>query len=500
MRIDPWASQQSTDYARLRDEFGIQAFDPDAMPVEPSPLMERGVIFGERGFGTVLHAMQRADPWGVLTGLMPSGPMHFGHKLVMDQVTYYQRLGADVTITIADIEAWAMRGLSLEKSREIAIRNYVRNYLALGLDPSTAQIYFQSKRQAVKDLSWKLGRKVNWSKMEAIYGFGGETNMGHAIAPLVQVGDILHVQLPEYGGPRPIVVPVGVDQDPHIRLTRDLALANRVFKLQEAPGGNALLTVSDSQNDAAVTQLYDSMKALVARTSETPAFQASETSREFYKEWRKQLEKSEKATAKGGVDVRASQMAAILLAVRGLGLETLGFDKRATTPNAPHGVMEIKGYTPDAGPTLDRALARIESDTGNFGFLPPAATYHRFMQGLTGGKMSSSKPETHISLEDTPEEAAKKMGGALTGGRETAEEQRRLGGRAEECMVYETYVYHLVPDKKELNALYTACKSGAMLCGECKGIAKEKVRVFMKGLQEKRDETEHLVSQIVREN
>lgn len=498
MRIDPWASSQSTDYQRLRDEFGIEAFDPDVLP-EPSPLMQRGVIFGQRGFAPVAHAIRRAEPWGVMTGLMPSGPMHFGHKLVMDQVTYYQKLGADVTITVADIEAWATRNLTLERSREIAEEHYIVNYLALGLDPKTAQIYFQSKRQAVKDLSWKLGRKVNWSTMEAIYGFGGTTNMSHAVAPLVQVGDILAPQLPEHGGPRPIVVPVGVDQDPHIRLTRDLALANRLFKLQDGGGGKGLITVSDSQNEAAVAQLWQQAKAHVARIAETPTFQASETSREFYKEWRKQVERTEKAIAKGQ-DVRAAQMAAILLAVRGTAIETLGYDRRGITPNPPHGVMEIAGFSPTESPTLDASLAKIESQMGGFGFLAPASTYHRFMGGLQGGKMSSSKPESHIALTDTPEQAEKKIGSALTGGRETAEEQRRLGGRAEECMVYETYVYHLVPDQKELQSLYERCKSGAMLCGECKGIAKGKVHAFMKDLKEKRDERVHLVKELVRED
>jgi tryptophanyl-tRNA synthetase len=497
LRIDPWASQQSTDYARLRDEFGIQAFDPDVLP-EPSPLMRRGVIFGQRGFDPVARAIKRAEPFGVLTGLMPSGPMHFGHKLVMDQAAYYQRLGADVTITVADVEAWATRNMSLEKAREYAFRYYIPYYLALGLDPKNAQIYFQSKRTAVKDLSWKLGRKVNWSTMESIYGFTGSTNMSHAVAPLVQVGDILHVQQPEHGGPRPVVVPVGVDQDPHIRLTRDLALANRIFKIQPGAEGSALVTVSDSQNAAAVAELFESIRAHVARAAETPTFLASETSREFLKEWRKESERALKA--KGKPEEREAELRAILLAVRGLGLETLGFDKRGISINAPHGVLDVRSFSASETSDLDRSLAQIEAAIGGFGFLPPAATYHRFMQGLQGGKMSSSKPESHISLEDSPEEAAKKMGSALTGGRETAEEQRRLGGRAEECMVYETYVYHLVPDQKELSELYRRCKSGEMLCGECKGIAKEKVRAFMKDVQEKKAEREHLVKELVRDD
>jgi tryptophanyl-tRNA synthetase len=498
MRIDPWASQQSTDYARLRDEFGIEAFDPDVLP-EPSPLMERGVIFGHRGFDRVARAVRRGDPWGVLTGLMPSGPMHFGHKLVLDQVTYYQRLGADVTVTIADIEAYATRGFSLEKSREIAIENYVKNYLALGLDPKSAQIYFQSKRTAVKDLSWKLGRKVNFTSMQAIYGFGGETNMAHMVAPLVQVGDILHVQLPEYGGPRPIVVPVGVDQDPHIRLTRDLADAHRWFSLKNVAGEakGTFMTVSDSQSDAAVAQLYATVVAYLARVRATPEFLDKEANRELLAQWEKEV--ANVARQKPGEE-RAAMLRAILTAVRTLGLERVGLDRRAMKLNAPYGVIELSRLSPQDRPEVDDSLARLESAMGGFGFLPPAATYHRFMQGLTGGKMSSSKPETHIALDDKPEDAAKKMGAAQTGGRETAEEQRRLGGRADQCMVYETYVYHLVPDRDELKKLYDDCTSGKMLCGECKGIAKEKVRVFLKDVQEKRAQREHLVKEIVRED
>ena len=495
MRIDPWASSQSTDYQRLRDEFGIQAFDPEMLP-EPSPLMQRGVIFGQRGFEHVARAIRRADPWGVLTGLMPSGPMHLGHKLVMDQVTYYQRLGGDVTITVADIEAWSTRGLSLEKCREIAYEHYIPNYLALGLDPKSAHIYFQSQRERVKDLAWKLGRKVNWSAMEAIYGFGGGTNMGHAIAPLVQVGDILAPQLAQAGGPRPIVVPVGVDQDPHIRLTRDLAESNRLFSIKERKEGGALVALSDSQNDAAVKELYAAMEKLMAKLAGDGAFLSKEGNREFLVEWKKLVD----AVAKAKPDAQKNaQLKAALAGVRTLGLERVGFERRGLTINAPYGVVEVRSFMASERLDLDRALAQLEQDLGGFGFLAPAATYHRFMGGLQGGKMSSSKPDSHISLIDTPESAEKKMGSALTGGRETAEEQRRLGGRAEECMVYETYVYHLVPDQKELASLYERCKSGAMLCGECKGIARSKVHAFMKDLREKRDERAHLVKEIVRD-
>ena len=60
------------------------------------------------------------------------------------------------------------------------------------------------------DLNW--GEELIFQEFEAIYGFSGDTNLAHVQAPMVQVGDIVHPQLEEYGGLRPIVVPVGMDQ------------------------------------------------------------------------------------------------------------------------------------------------------------------------------------------------------------------------------------------------------------------------------------------------
>ncbi len=46
---------------------------------------------------------------------------------------------------------------------------------------------------------------------------------------------------------------------------------------------------------------------------------------------------------------------------------------------------------------------------------PPTSTYHKFMTGLQGGKMSSSIPESYIALTDKPEDGAKKVMRAKTG-------------------------------------------------------------------------------------
>ena len=166
MKIDPWSSTTYQDYTRLRDEFGIEEFTENLWNDMPNPnkLFRRGVVFGHRGFQLIHDAVKKGKSWAVLTGLMPSGKMHLGHKMVIDEVIYYQSIGADIFIAVADIEAFATRGYTLEETEEMALNEYIPNYIALGLKPEKCRIYFQSKNQDVKDLAYILGKKVNWSR------------------------------------------------------------------------------------------------------------------------------------------------------------------------------------------------------------------------------------------------------------------------------------------------------------------------------------------------
>jgi len=151
---------------------------------------------------------------------------------------------------------------------------------------------------------------------------------------------------------------------------------------------------------------------------------------------------------------------------------------------------------------LDRGeaeeLARqVEVDNGGYGFVPPSSIYHRFMTGLTGGKMSSSVPASHISLLDDPAEGYDKVKSATTGGRETAEEQREKGGKADECPVYELYAYLLANDDDEFAAeVYEECVGGERLCGDCKEQAATLMREFLEDHQEKREEAEELLGDL----
>jgi len=396
------------------------------------------VVFGHRGFEMIHKAIVQKKPWAILTGLMPSGRMHLGHKMVIDEVLYYQSLGADIFIAVADIEAYATRGFTLEETKELAMNEYIANYIALGLDPKRCHLYFQSKHQDVKDLAFLLGKKVNWSQMVATYGFEGSTNMAHIFSPLVQTGDILHVQLEKYGGIRPTLVPVGVDQDPHIRLSRDIAQAHRLYNV----------TVTKDNRIGVFVKVDTNVKALLDAAEKT--------------------------------------------------LTTLGFSdlKRITDYKA----IYINLAKEEDIPRIDEALAKIEPSYHGYGFLQPSSTYHRFITGLTGEKMSSSKPESAIFLTDTPQEAKKKIMNAKTGGAVSLEEQKKTGGKPDECMVYELFLYHLIEDDNELKSIFESCKKGELMCGMCKKRAAELMEHLLLDLQEKRKNASDQVKEVLREH
>ncbi len=364
IKIDPWGTAVPEDYAKLMEEFGIEPFTDllDRLP-KAHHLMRRRVIFGHRDFGRVLDAMLSGEKFVVMTGLMPSGRMHIGHKLVIDQLIWYQDLGAKIYLCIADLEAYSARNVTFQEAYRLAVDEYLVNYQALGLDLERCHVYFQSRSNAVRHLAYVLAKKVNFNEMRAIYGFAGDSNIAHIFYPMIDVADILHPQLSEFEGPCPTVVPVGVDQDPHIRLARDVA-------------------------------------------------------------------------------------------------------------------------------------ARFQNE---FGFIPPSSTYHYLMPGLTGEKMSSSRPETAIFLTDGVEEVKHKIRDAFTGGQPTAEEQRRLGGDPDRCTVYKLYLYHLAPDDEELLSIREACKSGAMICGDCKSRAIEAMTEFLNSHRLERERIRAKVKKLAEE-
>ncbi|WP_256288431.1 tryptophan--tRNA ligase [Halobellus inordinatus] len=491
--LDPWGSSAVSDYRKLFEEFGIGEFD-DVLPEVPNPhyLMRRGVIFGHRDYEPVARALREGEDAAVLSGFMPTGDPHIGHKLVFDEIIWHQQQGADAYGLIADLEAHAARGMTWSEIDEHA-RDYLLSLLALGFDPEEGELYRQSDNRELQDLAFELGSKANFSEFQGIYGFDGETNVSHMQSVVTQMADILYPQLEE---PKPTVIPVGPDQDPHVRFARDLAARMRFFKVTEA---------------YASFELTDAERALVAAVYDEREQYAEEPDRPRCEEagaWLAAHADLDDLGVVVGDDVRESAVEKL----NNAGMEPLRPRVRFLDANATEAAFEglieaidgekrryeehVDAFDLDVADAEE--LAReIELDHGGYGFVPPSSIYHRFMTGLTGGKMSSSIPASHISLLDDPEEGYDKVKAATTGGRETAEKQRELGGKADECPVYELYAYLLAGDDDEFaKEVYDECVGGERLCGGCKEQAAELMREFLEDHQEKREEVEDLLDDL----
>jgi len=349
-KLDPWGSDLISDYEKLFTEFGLKYVDESLLKriKNKNRLFRRGIVMAHRDFDKFLDASEKKEPVAAMSGIKPSGEFHMGSKLTAEELIFLQQeLGAKVFYCVANREAYADNGLSLAESRENAVMN-VADLLALGLDPKKSYIYEQSEQKDVMNLAYLFARRATMATLQALYG---DRNIGLYFSTLTQAGDILLPQLKEFGGPKQVVVPVGLDQDPHIRLCRDLA-------------------------------------------------------------------------------------------------------------------------------------AKFQPD---YGFRIPSSTYHKFFRSLSGeSKMSKRDPASMLTLGDEPEQAYKKMMSTFTGGRATVEEQKKLGGEIEKCVVFELYTFHFEEDDKKLKERYHACTGGKLMCGECKKELACRVRDYLGDHQAKR--------------
>jgi tryptophanyl-tRNA synthetase len=488
--LDPWGSSTVADYRKLFEQFGIESFD-DALPTVPNPhyLMRRGVIFGHRDYTPVADAMREGEPFASLSGFMPTGDPHIGHKMVFDEIIWHQEQGGDAYALIADLEAHAARELSWSEIDEHA-RSYVLSLLALGFDPNEGTLYRQSENRELQDLAFELGAETNFSELQAIYDFDGETDVSHMQSVVTQMADILYPQLEE---PKPTVIPVGPDQDPHMRLARDLAARMRYFGVTEAFASFE----ADTAERVLLREAYDAREDYAEEPDRPRCGEAADYLRE-----------SAGQPDEAAVEARNSVVAKLDSAGKEPLRPRIRFLDRNATDEAFEALIEaVDGEKRVYDEHIDafemeradaEELAReVELDNGGYGFLPPSSIYHRFMTGLTGGKMSSSIPASHISLLDDPTEGYDKVKSATTGGRATAEEQREKGGKADECPVYELYAYLLAGDDDEFaEEVYEECVGGERLCGGCKEQAAELMEQFLEEHQEKRAEWEDKLDEL----
>jgi tryptophanyl-tRNA synthetase len=178
----------------------------------------------------------------VLSGIQPSGKLHIGNLVGALQNWVKLQDQYECYYFIADWHALTSQYADTSQLRE-NIKDVLVNCLAAGLDPEKATIFQQSHviEHAELHLLLSMITPLGWlervpsfkEKQEAVtdkdlntYGFLGY--------PLLQSADILIY--------RAHFVPVGVDQVPHLEITREIARRFNNFYGEVLPEPEALLT------------------------------------------------------------------------------------------------------------------------------------------------------------------------------------------------------------------------------------------------------------------
>ena len=146
---------------------------------------------------------------------------------------------------------------------------------------------------------------------------------------------------------------------------------------------------------------------------------------------------------------------------------------------------------------------RIQRDIAEkFGHRKTAAIHSKFIPALTGpeGKMSSSKPETAIMLDDSPEQVEEKVKKhAYSGGGDTLEEHREQGADLSVDTSFQWLRNLLLEDDERMREIAEKYSSGEMLTGEIKEILIEELNQFLEEHQTRKKNADDLVEKMMYE-
>ncbi|MCL5430196.1 MAG: tryptophan--tRNA ligase, partial [Candidatus Marsarchaeota archaeon] len=108
-------------------------------------------------------------------------------------------------------------------SQEEALKNSLilaKSMIAYGYNTNKTHLVIDQLYTNIYNLAIKLSRGITLSQIKAIYGYKQEENIGLHFYPTIQSA---HVILPQLFGIPNVLVPIGPDEDAHLRSCRDVA-------------------------------------------------------------------------------------------------------------------------------------------------------------------------------------------------------------------------------------------------------------------------------------
>ena len=267
--VTPWHVEGDIDYDKLIEKFGTEKISPELrekiknLTKEDHFMLRRGIFFSHREMNRILDDYEKGIEFFLYTGRGPSGHTHIGHLVPWMFAKWLQdKFDVNLYFQLTDDEKfYSKTDLTLEETSKYAYENAL-DFIALGFNPEKTKIIINTKNiQTLYPIAAQVAKKINFSNTKATFGFTNETNIGMIFYTSLQ-------SAPCFIEDKPVLIPLGVDQDPHFRLTRDIAqkigkqkpalIHNIMIPALTGPGGK--MSASEEKGTIYTTDTPDVVK------------------------------------------------------------------------------------------------------------------------------------------------------------------------------------------------------------------------------------------------
>lgn len=228
--VTPYKVSGVVDYNKLIRRFGTEPIDRPLLERikrlaggDLHFMLKRKVFFTHRDLGWLLDQYEGGNPFYLYTGRGPSNFTHLGHLVPWTFTKWLQdKFGAKLIFQITDDEKFLSdEGLELANTHNFALDNAL-DVIALGFDPAKTEIIIDTDYADVMYRhALRVAKKINFSTVKAAFGFTNATNIGFIFYTSIQAVPSFLESVRE-GRNIPCLIPHGIDQDPHFRVTRDV--------------------------------------------------------------------------------------------------------------------------------------------------------------------------------------------------------------------------------------------------------------------------------------
>jgi tryptophanyl-tRNA synthetase len=228
-KVNPYEVEGKIDYDRLCTEFGIQKISQkDLERIEKitgeklHPFLRRNIFFAHRDLKWLLDEYEKGNKFFLYTGCGPSGPIHLGHIGTWIFTKWLQDVfDVELWFQFTDDEKYLFKDKSWEEIQKWTKENML-DVAALGFDPKKTHFIINTKHAGIMyPEAIKVAKKITFSTIKGAFGFTDANNIGSIFYTSMQT---VPAFLPNVlrNENRPCLVPLGVDQDPHFRVGRDV--------------------------------------------------------------------------------------------------------------------------------------------------------------------------------------------------------------------------------------------------------------------------------------